>query len=384
MSEWYSECCVIGGGVIGLAVARQLALEGFEVTLLEQESSIGSHTSSRNSEVIHAGLYYPPNSLKAYHCRRGRDALYEFCDTYAIPYSRCGKLIVASNERQQAQLQHIHARAICNGVLDLEELDRHAIEQLEPALQGETALLSPATGIIDTHAYMLALQGDIERHGGLLVTNNQVVNVQQARAGGYELNILDTRNNQLTGLTCRYLINASGLFSADWLRQLDAFPNTAIPAMRYAKGNYFQLDCQSPFSHLIYPVPEPGGLGIHLTLDLAGRARFGPDVQWLGVQWRETDCLSQPDYRVDAARASDFYSAIRNYWPDLRDGQLSAAYAGIRPKIAGSTSDNDFMIQTQKAHGLPGWINLLGIESPGLTASLSLAEHVCTIIRDPS
>ncbi len=381
MNAWDSQCCVIGAGVVGLAVARRLATAGFEVVVVEQESRIGSHTSSRNSEVIHAGLYYSPNSLKALHCRRGRDALYEFCDVYSVPYSRCGKLIVATGDEQKAQLGRIRERAETNGVYDLELVDQAALRELEPELQCTTALLSPSTGIIDSHAFMLALQGDLERHGGILVCNSQVTNATRSSSGHYLLQIRDANNSSEppTTLTCRYLINASGLFAAQLLRQLEVFPESSIPSMSYAKGNYFRLNRKAPFSHLIYPVPEAGGLGVHLTLDLAGSARFGPDVEWLAP-----GDISQPDYRVDSTRVDSFYSAVQKYWPGLQKNDLTADYCGIRPKVVSRTSDNDFKIQTECEHGLPGWINLLGIESPGLTASLSLADEVCTIIRGQS
>jgi L-2-hydroxyglutarate oxidase LhgO len=367
---------VIGAGVIGLAIARELAMQGREVILLEQENLIGSHTSSRNSEVIHAGLYYPQNSLKAIHCVAGKHKLYEFCESHQVDFKRCGKLIVATNQEQQKQLQQIAQKARDNGVTDLELLQGQALQQLEPELNAVAALLSPSTGILDCHAYMLALQGDFERHGGHTVLNSRVIGgqVSSKTSPSHQLHV-ETPDGNLT-LHSRQVINCGGLFATQFLKNIQGFPGEYISTLHFAQGNYFSLQGRAPFSHLIYPVPEAGGLGVHLTLDLAGQARFGPDVQWLDHNNPE-----QLAYNVSNEREAHFYNAIRQYWPDLKDGQLSADYCGIRPKLSGKGQDAaDFRIDGPRQHGVNGWINLFGIESPGLTSSLSLAEAVCNIL----
>ncbi|GAA5316798.1 MAG: NAD(P)/FAD-dependent oxidoreductase [Candidatus Pelagadaptatus aseana] len=371
------ETVVIGAGVVGLAVARALAMQGQDVVLLEQEARIGHHTSSRNSEVIHAGLYYPQNSLKATHCVAGKHRLYEFCQSHQVAFKQCGKLIVANNSQQQEQLQQIAVKARNNGVDDLKLLHGTELQELEPHLNATAALLSPSTGIIDSHGYMLALQGDLEQHSGHLVLNSRVIGGRVApTATDHHRLLINTADGDIE-LLSRNVINCGGLFATAMLQTLEQFPNEHIPTVYFAQGNYFALQGRAPFSHLIYPVPEAGGLGVHLTLDLAGQARFGPDVQWLPQ--------TNPDeleYRVNTDRESHFYQAIRCYWPDLQDGKLTADYCGIRPKLTSkhSQSPADFRIDCQAQHGIPGWINLFGIESPGLTASLSLAEAVCNIL----
>ena len=355
------DAVVIGAGVIGLAVARALALRGREVIILEAEDHFGTVTSSRNSEVIHAGIYYPRGSLKARTCVTGRGLLYDFCEQYGVPYRRCGKLIVATSEAQLSELEKINAAAAGNGV-ELEFLDRARALELEPQLSCEGALYSSVTGIIDSHSYMLTLLGQAEARGAALVTGNKVTQLRLERGG-----ILVGINGEEPALHAQTLINSAGIFAPDVARLIHGFPAEHIPQRYFAKGNYFALAGHSPFERLVYPIPEPGGLGVHLTLDLAGRARFGPDVQW----------VEEYEYSVEPRRAEKFYAAIRTYWPDLADGALQPAYAGIRPKISGPNEPApDFRIDGPETHGVAGVVNLFGIESPGLTASLALAELV--------
>jgi L-2-hydroxyglutarate oxidase LhgO len=361
------ETVVVGAGVVGLAVARQLAAAGHEVVVLEAAETIGTVTSSRNSEVIHAGIYYPQNSLMARLCVRGREALYAYCRDHGVAHRNCGKLIVATTDDDRARLTAIRTRAAANGVrLDL--LDKADAMRLEPALSCTGALVSPATGIIDSHAYMLALRGDAENAGAAFAFRAPLERVRVA-ADGF---ILEVGGAEPTTLATATLVNAAGLSAPNVARTIDAMPHDRIPTAYFAKGNYFSCTARAPFSHLIYPVPEPGGLGVHLTLDMAGQARFGPDVEW----------IETIDYTVDPARAQKFYPAIRRYWPDLPDGALTPAYAGIRPKIVPpAIAVQDFAIQTAHEHGLAGLINLFGIESPGLTASLALADLVGETLR---
>src|SRR5574338_266748 len=334
------DCLVVGAGVVGLAVARALAQAGREVVIVERHGRIGSETSARNSGVIHAGLYYPAGSLKARLCRRGRDLLYVFCAEHGVAHRRCGKLIVATALGQLPALAAIAKAARANGVEDLQELDGPAALALEPALTPAcaAALHSPSTGIVDVHGLMLALLGE-----------------------------------GAPGLTARWVINCAGLGAVDLARATAGLPAAAVPALRYAKGNYFTLSGRAPFSRLIYPVPEPGGLGVHLTLDLAGQARFGPDVEW----------VDELDYTVDPARAPAFEAAVRAYWSALPGGGLTPDYAGIRPKISGpSEPAADFRIDGPAEHGVAGIINLFGIESPGLTASLAIGEWVAGTVTE--
>jgi L-2-hydroxyglutarate oxidase LhgO len=361
------DAVVIGAGVVGLAIARALALEGREVLILEAAQSFGTQTSSRNSEVIHAGIYYPRGSLKARLCVSGRDLLYEFCERHAVPYRRCGKLIVATSETQLPELEKIQQGAHANGV-SLEFFTRTQALTLEPQLACEGALHSPLTGIIDSHAYMLALLGHAESRGATLVTATTVTGMQVEPGGGARIAI----NSEAPSLCARTVINSAGLHAPHVARLIEGFPATHIPTPYFAKGNYFILSGRSPFERLVYPIPEPGGLGVHLTLDLAGRARFGPDVQW----------VEQCEYSVEPGRSERFYSAIRTYWPDLADGALQPGYAGIRPKISGPReAAADFRVDGPRTHGIAGIVNLFGIESPGLTASLALAEHVASYVR---
>jgi L-2-hydroxyglutarate oxidase LhgO len=362
------DCVVVGAGVVGLAVARALAQAGREVIILEAAEAIGTGVSSRNSEVIHAGIYYPKDSLMARFCVAGRRALYEFCADHGVPHRRCGKLIVATNEAEAGKLASIEARARANGVDDMRFLSELEAQALEPALACTGALLSPSTGIVDSHHFMLALLGDAEAAGASLALNAPLV---RGRANGDQIEIEVGGNEPLT-LACRLMINAAGLEAPVGAANIAGMPREAVPQRYFAKGNYFTLSMRSPFSHLIYPVPEPGGLGVHLTIDLGGQAKFGPDVEW----------IERVDYDVDPARGERFYKAIRRYWPALPDGSLQPGYAGVRPKIVPpAIAAQDFIVQSPREHGVPGLINLFGIESPGLTSSLALAEHVVEIAQ---
>jgi L-2-hydroxyglutarate oxidase LhgO len=357
------DCVVIGAGVIGLAVARRLAQAGREVIVLEAAEGIGTVTSSRNSEVIHAGIYYAAGSLMARMCVSGKNALYEYCRDHGIPHRNCGKLIVATTPKEAEKLQSIRAHAEVNGVLDLRMLSGDAARELEPALNCQAALLSPSTGIIDSHAYMLALRGDAEAAGAAFAFYAPI-ECARADAGKIELH---AGGEAPMSLECKLLINAAGLDAPAVARSIEGMPPALIPRTYFAKGNYFSCSARAPFSRLIYPVPEPGGLGVHLTLDLAGQARFGPDVEW----------IDRIDYAVDPGRAERFYPAIRKYWPTLPDGALMPSYSGIRPKIVPpAVAVQDFVIQGPRDHGVDGLINLFGIESPGLTSSLAIASHV--------
>jgi L-2-hydroxyglutarate oxidase LhgO len=362
------DCVVVGAGVVGLAVARQLALHGRETLIVERHEAFGTETSARHSEVIHAGIYYPAGSLKARLCMRGRELLYVYCRARGVEHRRCGKLIVATQDSQFAALEKIALQAGRNGVDDLRMLDRAEAQALEPNLQCSHALLSPSTGIVDSHGYMLALLGDAENHGANLALLSPVERLRPSE-GGTEL-FIEGESGPL--LRTRWLINCAGLHAPALAGRIEGFPAAHIPASYLAKGNYFSLGGRAPFSRLIYPVPEPGGLGVHLTLDLGGQARFGPDVEW----------VQTVDYGVDPARAQAFYARIRAYWPDLPDGALQPAYAGIRPKISGpGEAAADFRIDGPETHGVPGIVNLFGIESPGLTSSLAIAEQVGAMVN---
>ena len=357
------DCVVVGAGVIGLAVARRLAQAGREVVVLEAAEGIGTVTSSRNSEVIHAGIYYKAGSLMARTCVAGKKMLYRYCADHGVPHKNCGKLIVATTPKEAEKLQSIRAHAEANGVLDMQMLSGEAARALEPALNCDAALLSPSTGIIDSHAFMLALRGDAEAAGAALAFHTPLLRAR-AVAGKIEL---DAGGDAPMTLECRLLVNSAGLNAPAVARGIDGMPLELIPRAYLAKGNYFSCSRKAPFSHLIYPVPEPGGLGVHLTLDMAGQARFGPDVEWV-------DTI---DYAVDPARAARFYPAIRKYWPSLPDGALMPSYSGMRPKIVPpAVASQDFVIQGPKDHGVAGLINLIGIESPGHTSSLAIADYV--------
>jgi L-2-hydroxyglutarate oxidase LhgO len=356
------DCVVIGAGVIGLAVARQLAMAGRDVILLEATDCIGSGTSSRNSEVIHAGIYYPKGSLKALLCVQGRDLLYAYCAERGVPYKRCGKLLVATEASQLPKLDEIVAKAQANGVMDLARMSVAEVAALEPELTTVGALHSPSSGIVDTHGLMLAYQGEMEDHGGMVAFNSPVVGGKVTDDGI----IIETGGPEPFRLLAKLVVNSGGLFAQDIARSIEGIPAASIPPIHFAKGNYFSLARRAPFSRLIYPVPEPGGLGVHLTLDLAGQARFGPDVEW----------IERVNYDVDIRRADKFYGAIRRYWPGLPDNALQPGYSGIRPKLVpAGVADADFLIQGPRDHGVPGLLNLYGIESPGITASLAIAAR---------
>jgi len=355
------ECLVVGAGVIGLAVARALARAGREVIVVESESGIGAGVSSRNSEVIHAGIYYRPGLDKTRLCVDGKAMLYAFCQEFGVPHKRCGKLVVAVDAGEVDKLAALKVQAEANGVADLTWLSGKEARALEPALVAERALLSPSTGIIDAHAFMLALRGDAEAHGAMFAFETPILG---GRPDGRGL-VIEAGGPAPMRIAAGTVVNAAGLGAQALARSIAGMPVDTIPPLHLAKGNYFSLSGRSPFSRLIYPMPTPGGLGVHLTLDLAGQAKFGPDVEWV-------DAI---DYDVDPRRAPSFYAAIRTYWPGLPDGALQPGYAGVRPKIArpgGSTTD--FLLQTEKDHGVAGLINLFGIESPGLTASLAIAD----------
>lgn len=360
------DCVVVGAGVVGLAVARALALAGREVLILEAAEAIGTETSSRNSEVIHAGIYYPADGLMARFCVAGRRLLYAYCRDKGVPHRNCGKLIVATNAQEDAMLAGIKRRAEANGVEGMRVLTAAEAVALEPNLHCTSALLSASTGIIDSHAFMLALQGDAENAGAVPVFHSKVERGRRV-SGGIEI---DVGGAEPMSLRCRRLVNAAGLHAPELARRIAGMPAERVPGAYYAKGNYFTLAGRSPFTRLIYPVPVPGGLGVHLTIDLGGQARFGPDVEWI-------DAI---DYTVDPHRADGFYAAVRKYWPALKDGALQPGYAGIRPKIVPKGAPaQDFVVQGPQTHGVPGLVNLFGIESPGLTASLAIAEHVLEV-----
>lgn len=358
---------VIGAGVVGLACARALAQRGIETVILERHATFGTETSARSSEVIHAGLYYPAGSLKAQLCVTGRRLLYDYCSSRDVSHHRCGKLIVASSPAQEDRLDALRRQGEINGIDDLQMLGAAKVHTLEPELSCSTALLSPSTGIVDSHALMLALLGDAERSGATLAVCSPLID-GTVKGDGI---VLRVGGGEASDLKTGIVINAAGLSAVRVAASLAGFPAAQLPGAFYAKGNYYALAGRAPFSRLIYPLPEPGGLGVHLTLDLGGQARFGPDVEWL------TSPDGASSYNVDPARADRFYAEIRRYWPGLPNGALTPAYSGIRPKISGPDDPAaDFLIQGPEAHGIAGLINLFGIESPGLTSSLAIAELV--------
>ena len=362
MLKLRAENVVIGGGVVGLAVARALALRGRPVVLLDQDKRIGKGGSSRNSEVIHAGLYYPPGSLKAWLCVAGGAALYSYCGERSIPHRRCGKLVVATVPNEEQALAVIAETSRANGVEKIELLSKSELKNLEPQINASSGLLSPATGIVDCHALMLSYQADIEAAGGAVVLQTPVEGGQLGSDGI----AIRLGGSDPAALRADRVVNAAGLGAWEVSSKMVGLDQLSIPARYLAKGSYFQLSGKAPFRHLIYPVPEIGGLGVHLTFDLSGQARFGPDVEW-------TDRI---DYAVDSSRAGSFYAAIRRYWPALPENSLAPAYAGIRPKIAPPGAFSDFAIQGPGKTGHPGYAALYGIESPGLTASLAIGELV--------
>ena len=355
------QCVVIGAGVVGLALARRLAMDGREVVVLEAEDRIGTGISSRNSEVVHAGIYYPAGSLKARTCVAGNRALYAFCEAHGVAHRRLGKLIVAAGDQLDA-LRDLQARAAANGVA-LPWLDGGGARRLEPEVRCAAALLSPTTGIVDSHGLMRALRLDAEAHGATVVLRSPVTG-GRVSTGGIDIQV---GGEEPLTFQAERVFNAAGLGAQAVARSLVGLPPESVPQRFLSKGNYYGLAGQAPFAHLVYPIPSQGALGVHLTLDLGGQARFGPDVEW----------IEREDYDVDPRRADGFYAEVRRYWPGLPEGSLQPAYAGIRPKLHGPGQPApDFIIQTEAQHGVPGLVNLYGIESPGLTASLALADHV--------
>ena len=359
------DCVVIGAGVVGLAVARALALAGREVLLLEAEDHPGTVTSARNSGVIHAGLYYTPGSFKARFCVAGSRAMYEYCKARGVDTHDCGKLIIANGDEEEQVLLHLLERAHINDVHGVRMISGTEAHKMEPEVRCTAALHCPTSGIVDQHPYMLALQGDMENAGGTLVCECTVESLARLPDGWR----IRTGGTAATELEARFVVNSAGLGAVDLLNRIEGYPRGKIPTMHLGRGNYFTVAARSPFKHLIYPVPHAAGLGIHATLDLGKRVRFGPDVEW----------IDRIDYSVNAARAPLFYDAIRRYWPKLADGALMPDYTGIRPKLHGPGEPQpDFRIESEKEHGLPGLVNLLGIESPGLTSSLAIGDYAAS------
>lgn len=357
------DCAVIGAGIVGLACARAMALAGRDVVILEREDAIGTQTSARNSEVIHAGIHYPPQSAKARLCVRGRAMLYDYCASHGIACRRDGKLIVATDQSQLDRLEAVARNARRSGVLDLQRLSAMQAMALEPNISCVAGLFSPSTGLVDSHALMLAMLGDAEACGAMLALGSPVTGGRAGKGGI----VLEVAGEAPTEIEAEIVINAAGLWAHALAGAVEGLSEISIPPLHLARGVYFTLSGKQPFSRPIYPVPEPGGLGCHYTLDLGGQGKFGPDVEW----------VDSVDYTVDPARSARFYSTIRRYWPDLPDGALQPGYAGIRPKLSGPGEPaSDFMIQGPDEHGVPGLINLYGIESPGLTSSLAIAEEV--------
>ncbi|HVX98779.1 MAG TPA: NAD(P)/FAD-dependent oxidoreductase [Pseudorhodoplanes sp.] len=358
---------VVGAGVVGLAVARQAALSGHDVIVVEAQAGIGTGISSRNSEVIHAGMYYPSGSRRARHCVRGNALLYEFCVVHGVPHRKCGKFIVATSEAERARLESILKQGLANGVPGLEPIGGNAARDLEPELACVAALHSPTTGIIDSHSYMLALQGELEDHGGIVAFRTPVERMER-RGGVWRVHFGGAEPGTLDADA---VINCAGLGAQQLARRMEGYPQERVPRLVYAKGNYFGYAGRPAFRRLIYPTPVDGGLGVHVTLDLAGRMRFGPDVEW----------IDREHYEVNAARADSFYERIRTYWPALPDNSLVPDYAGIRPKLTGPGEPAaDFLIEGPQHHGVPGLVQLFGIESPGLTSSLPIAEEAVSYL----
>ena len=366
---------VIGAGVVGLAIGRAFARAGREVLIIERANMIGTGTSSRNSEVIHAGIYYPTHLLKRRLCVEGKAMLYAFCDEYGVPHLRCGKLILATSAAELPKLDALLAQAHANGVNDLTRLAPREVAALEPQVRCEAALLSPSSGVVDSHALMLALQGDAERHGAMCVFNTPVESGAAARDGI----VLHTGGAASMTVLANAVVNSAGLWAQRVALSIDGVPRTTVPPLHMGKGNYYMLPGRSPFSRLVYPMPIAGGLGVHVTIDMGGQARFGPDVEWL-----DGDDPATIDYRVDPRRADVFYEAVRRYWPQLPDGALLPGYSGVRPKVERpGGGDTDFIVTTEREHGMRGLVHLFGVESPGLTASLALAQHVYALLSSP-
>jgi L-2-hydroxyglutarate oxidase LhgO len=363
MTQSRMQVLVIGAGMVGLAAARALALRGHDVVVAEKANAIGTGTSSRNSEVIHGGMYYPTGTLRARHSVAGRRMLYAYCKSHGVPHRKLGKLVVAADEAETAKLEQIARQGEVNGVENLVLIDGKAARALEPELVCAAALHSPETGILDTHGYMLALRGDLEDHGGMIAFNTPAAGIE--RRGGQWIARFGAAAAGEAAFDA--VVNAAGLGAQQIARAMPDYPQARVPRLVLAKGNYFSYAGRPAFKRLVYPTPMPGGLGVHVTLDMAGRMRFGPDVEW----------IERENYNVDPARAAIFYARIRTYWPRLPDNSLAPDYAGIRPKLSGKGEpQGDFLIDTPAAHGLPGLVQMFGIESPGLTSSLSLGEAV--------
>ena len=371
------DCVVVGAGVVGLAVAREMALQGRETILLERESAFGTVSSARNSEVIHAGIYYPKDSLKAKLCVQGNRLLYEYCRSHQVATQPYGKLIVAADETQIDDLQAILYKAQNNGVPEIKMISGEEAKALEPNLRCVAAILSSTTGIVDSHGYMLSLLGGVEDAGGMVAYQSPLISAKpigNRAEGGYELTIGGPDGMQIQ---TKLLINCAGMSAPAIAQKIEGLTAEQIPKAYFAKGNYFSLSGKSPFTHLIYPIPEPGGLGVHLTLDMGGQAKFGPDVEWLDIETEE-----QIDYTVNPKRGEGFYEAVRRYWPGLQDNSLQPDYSGVRAKIVPPNSPaGDFSFNGPHDHGLQGLYNLYGFESPGLTSSLAIAKHLEGLIK---
>ena len=372
MDKFDADVLVIGAGVIGLSCARALSMQGRDVTVLEAEELIAAHTSSRNSEVIHAGLYYAEGSNKAKFCVQGRRALYSYLDIHKVTYNNCGKLVVAVTEEEAAELQNLIGRAERNGVEGLKILDGDEARQMEPALHPETkaALHSPVSGIFDSHGYFLALQGECEDRGGMVAFETPVIGGEVSES---KVEIV-AGGKMPAKINANVVVNAAGHRSIDVARMIDGPHQQRLPVPRFVKGSYFTISGKTPFSRLIYPMPGTASLGLHLTVDLAGRGKVGPDAEWL-----DADAEPPFDYRVDPARAKHFYDSVRRYWPGLADSALAPDYAGVRPKLVGpGEPSGDFRIEAEPS----GLINLFGIESPGLTSSLAIGEYVARMVLE--
>jgi L-2-hydroxyglutarate oxidase LhgO len=366
MAEFDFDAVVVGAGAVGLACGYALGRRGRSVAVLEQDLAIGQGVSSRNSEVIHGGLYYPTGSLKARLCVQGRRMLYAFCDSHHVEYDRCGKLVVAESEDDLPRLDAILEQALTNDVEGMEKLTRAQALALEPELACAGALLSPESGVFESHAYMLALQGEIESAGGAVVLATPFEGATPLDGGGFEVR---AGGAEPAALRCRWLVTAPGLSAQGVAADIEGFPADLIPEAHYGKGMYFRLAGKAPFRRLIYPPPIPGALGTHYRRDLGGQGVFGPDLTY----------VDEPDYTVDPSAAPEFYRYIRKFWPGLPDGALSPDYAGVRPKIHGPGEPQpDFRLDAADVHGLPGLVALFGIESPGLTSSLAIGEEVAT------
>lgn len=365
----FVECIVVGAGVVGLAVARALSLSGLDVLLLEAEGEIGTQTSARNSEVIHAGIYYPSDSEKAALCLPGKQQLYDYCASRGIPHSQCGKLIVATNDVQLSELEAILAAGQNNGVGDLLLLSDDETKKRSPELNAKGAIWSPSSGIVDSHQLMLALLADFENSGGTLAVNSRIISIDLEPSG---ITVRAVSGSETLSLRSKIVINSAGLGAIPLAKKMDGLPLSTVPDIKFAKGSYFSYTGSHPFDCLVYPVPTPGGLGTHLTLDLAGQARFGPDVEW----------VEDENYHVSPAKLDEFYEAVRDYWPGVTKGRLSPAYAGIRAKCApAGKSFTDFIFSGPETHGVPGLVNLFGMESPGLTSCLAIADRVKAILN---